>query len=255
MTDVTVDSDGNMTLTGSGITAYRFLQLRGAMEMELIHKLYNNFNPFDIFAREFEIDCERDDEDRIINKEEILSYAQSLSVAEAVAKMESYAIRKKDEPKKKPEKRRGTRDTSETFEVVDGYFTISLDLLCNILCTAFEGGSNYWYFITDYREPSDPSMIPTSNGIVDWAEPSYVACCWGDGAVIIVDKEEYYNNDRSTKGLTTYELTEEKIVKGLELFARQFKKRWVRICEEEDYDGEDADLFLQLCLFEEVVYG
>lgn len=255
MTDVTVDSDGNMTLTGSGITAYRFLQLRGAMEMELNLKLYNNLNPFDIFAREFGIDCERDDEDRILNKRELLDHANSLSVQDAVLVMEEYAARKREEPKKKPEKRKGTRDVSETFEVMGGYFTISLDLVCNLLCAAFEGGSNYWYYITDYREPSDPSMIPTSPGVIDWADYSHIACPWGDGAVIIVDKEEYFGNDRSTKGIETYELTEEKIVKGITLFAEKFKKRWARIALEEDYDADDGDLFLQMCLFGEVVYG
>lgn len=55
----------------------------------------------------------------------------------------------------------------------------------------------------------------------------------------------------------THKLTQAKVKRGLTLFAKLAPKRFQRCfmgdgCE---YDADDADLFLQTCLFGEVKYG
>jgi hypothetical protein len=50
------------------------------------------------------------------------------------------------------------------------------------------------------------------------------------------------------------ELNLQSIEKGLELLAEKFPNRFVAICDEA-YDAEDADVFLQLAILNEVVFG
>lgn len=121
---------------------------------------------------------------------------------------------------------------------------ISDQLISDLICTACEGGSNYWYVITGYQEPEtldfrcDTFKDDKPHRIYDWP------LCTG-GGVVFEDSEGEYTN---------LVLNRESIEKGLALMNQKYPKRFGSILDEE-YDAEDADVFLQLCLFGEVIFG
>ena len=250
---VEASEDGGISLTGQGIIAYRFLQLKSAMQMQLSHGIYvgKGIRPFNIAVEELGIEGEFDDEDRILNKQEVYDATCALTTQQGVDKLEAYSAAKAAKPKTERKVRVGTANADErVFDVIDGYFQVTQEAVLNLLFCAFEGGSNYWYMNIDHEEPSDPSMVPSA-----WAEFSHLACPWGDGSVTICDIEEYYGNDESVKGLETWKLNEESIIKGLDVFAREYKKAFAEFALNDNYDGDTGDVFLQCCLFGRVVYG
>lgn len=117
--------------------------------------------------------------------------------------------------------------------------------ISDLIVTAVEGGSNYWYMIAGYQEPEVIDFRCDTfcedekpHRIYDWP------LCRG-GAVIFEDIEGEY------KDLL---LNRESIRKGLTLMAEHHNRRFASVMDG-NYDAEDADVFLQLCLFGEVIFG
>lgn len=118
---------------------------------------------------------------------------------------------------------------------------ISNQRIQNLLCCALEGGSNYWCRQHSFRYPEGKGKddytyrhleVALDGGIQVLAEDC------GDGQVSI-----------------THELTREVIQAGLELFSEfEPKYHFVNFINENE-DAETGDVFLQLCLLDEVKYG
>jgi len=114
----------------------------------------------------------------------------------------------------------------------------------DLLCGAFEGGSNYWYLIDSYVKPEVEAK--------PWGDeytPSYIFLPFSEGgAIVIVDMEdedgEKFTLDRAA------------IERGKELLATDpnYSHHYADVLQEND-DADTSDVFLQLCLFGEVVYG
>lgn len=135
--------------------------------------------------------------------------------------------------------------------------------VANLLCSAFEGGSNYWYEITKFIEP--PKRVWSSD---------VASCCDGDGhitytafgtcainytwyspidtplnpggALIIVSLE--------IDGAKSWRLDEAAIVKGLGIMAKDHPRHFGYVTSE-NADATTGDVFLQCCLFGKVIYG
>lgn len=122
---------------------------------------------------------------------------------------------------------------------------ITDEMLADLLSTALEGGSNYWYLIEFTKAPSEVRYSSTHNGvprIQDYpVNPG--------GSLTICDQEE-----TDTPGHETWTLDRAALERGMELLHTKFPDRYVSFLSG-DYDAEDADVFLQLCLFSEVRYG
>lgn len=121
------------------------------------------------------------------------------------------------------------------------------DQVSDLLATAFEGGSNYWYEIQEFVEPEQVDFRcftfasdPEPHRLYDYP------LCTG-GAVIISDNEG--DPEYASKRLDL-----QSIDRGLGLLAAKYPQRMDNIVRE-NYDAEDADVFLQLALFGEVVFG
>lgn len=112
----------------------------------------------------------------------------------------------------------------------------------NLIVTALEGGSNYWYEITEVIEPIE--IEPTGDEFMD-THRIYKAPINKGGALKIAD-----NEDETYNGL----LNIESIQKGLQLMAEQYPNHFNDFVKEE-YDAETADVFLQLAVFGEIVFG
>ena len=112
-------------------------------------------------------------------------------------------------------------------------FKITEDFIADVLCTAFEGGSNYWI-----NNIENTSENPKSQ---------YFSECVAKGdTIIITDNEDYKEYPLNSK-----------------IFARGYK-RYVQFCIREgreiyydpcDIDSEIADVILQFALFNDIVFG
>lgn len=114
----------------------------------------------------------------------------------------------------------------------------------NLLCSAFEGGSNYWYEIIHKVKPTIEAK--------PWGDeytPFYISIPFStDGKLLIQDNE---NEDGE---IHTLDIAA--ILKGKKLLAedKKYSHHYCDVVNEND-DAETGDVFLQLCLFGEVIYG
>lgn len=107
--------------------------------------------------------------------------------------------------------------------------------IADLIVTAFEGGSNYWI-----------DSVPLHEGPETTETPWYSDPAFYDGPFRI----EILEQDEETPKI----LDPERIQIGLDLLGSQHAMTLGAILDE-NYDADDADVFLQLCLLGEVVYG
>lgn len=107
----------------------------------------------------------------------------------------------------------------------------------DLLCNAFEGGSNYWYEIKEFVYPENLSRKDV--------EYPHLELPFIGGTIIVGDN----CNDMPDK-----ELSQETIKSGLNLLAKKYPHHFADFIAEND-DATTGDVFLQLCLYEEIVFG
>ena len=109
----------------------------------------------------------------------------------------------------------------------------------DLLCNAFEGGSNYWYVINGKNYPE--GQTKESLGI----EFEHLELPFKGGSLIVGD----FDGDEGDKVLDL-----KAIKKGLRIMANKHPRHFGDWLGEND-DATTGDVFLQCCLFGEVVYG
>lgn len=127
--------------------------------------------------------------------------------------------------------------------------------IVNLFVTALEGGSNYWYKIKHLPKEIVYKInelgIPTAEVIGQHI--------LNGGYIQFYDVEEEDNEDDdyqqqySDKDLLgTVDM--DAILEGITLVKKDYPEVWENILDEQ-YDANDADVFLQLCVMGEVVFG
>lgn len=122
---------------------------------------------------------------------------------------------------------------------------LTKDAVSDLLATALEGGSNYWYVIDEFVEPEIVDF--RSRTFADDAKP-HRCYDWPfstGGGLFISDSE-----GDEQPALFNWEAAQ----RGLHLMAERFPDRIKNIAEE-NYDAEDGDIFLQLSLYGQVIFG
>jgi hypothetical protein len=127
--------------------------------------------------------------------------------------------------------------------------TLNLDIklqdVSDLLCSALEGGSNYWYMLEEKIEPKkweyDSDIQPAKGN--HWTEDYPLN---EGGALIISDQEDETHGNRR--------LDLPAIKKGLQIMATKFPGHFSDILNE-NADATTGDVFLQCCLFGDVIYG
>lgn len=120
--------------------------------------------------------------------------------------------------------------------------TVTTQRVSDLLCCAFEGGSNYWYVINRFIKPEKFDFRTDIDEIFRHLDyPLNVG-----GALIIGDKED---DEAEEKVLNLIS-----IQKGLETMARLHQSH-MRDFLDDNEDAITGDVFLQCCLFGEVIYG
>lgn len=121
-------------------------------------------------------------------------------------------------------------------------FTASIEIdakrVQDLLCCAFEGGSNYWYVI-DHYEYADGYKAG------DFEYPHIDVPITEGCAVIIADAEG---------GNKKHRLDRVAIQRGLDVMREKYPRQYGDFLSEND-DADTGDTFLQCCLFGEAIYG
>jgi hypothetical protein len=122
------------------------------------------------------------------------------------------------------------------------------EFISDIMCTMFEGGSNYWIHHIRISNPSGdkPSEIPKStwaSNAINGGGSVYVYLDDGEGAKIL-------NKDRLLSGLKMWALTHPCNVSLMNEVGKRFPS-----IDAGDIDADQADCILQYALFQELVYG
>ena len=121
--------------------------------------------------------------------------------------------------------------------------SVNVERVKGLLCSAFEGGSNYWYMDLDVHQWPDgvSSRERVDAHIYDWHTEVPVV---EGGVLSLVDK---YEGDEHLLDLA-------KITKGLAIMREKYPRHWSNFATEND-DAETADVFLQCCVFDDIIYG
>ena len=132
--------------------------------------------------------------------------------------------------------------------------TVTYDItkrrIADLLCCAIEGGSNYWYIIDEFHKPEKVLKLDES-GEEEEEEEIYRYMHYPlspGGSIVIADKEE---PEDEREGFTLSLIT---IASGLRIMAREYPRHFADFIAEND-DAITGDVFLQCCLFGELVYG
>jgi hypothetical protein len=127
---------------------------------------------------------------------------------------------------------------------------VPISRLQDLLISAFEGGSNYWYRINEFGKPNgEPETWPNrTNRENVYKHVDYPA---NPGGYVMVEDVEGGENK-------VYRLDLDTMKKGLEIMSKLEKNKGghhiYNFLEEND-DAETGDVYLQCCLFGEIIYG
>lgn len=138
---------------------------------------------------------------------------------------------------------------TKPFHTVSSPVEICESRVRDLLVTAFEGGSNYWIESINHKVAEGLTYEDFKEGgkleIPGDYFPGYILVPFHEGCSLEIKAED---DDK------TYCLDAAKMKQGLELMAKNEQRHWQDFINEND-DAETADVFLQLCLFNEIVYG
>lgn len=114
-------------------------------------------------------------------------------------------------------------------------------VLKGLLCSAFEGGSSYWIVRIEAHYPKGAALV-----LDGFTEAMAAPFCVGSYTLVVERREGEHSKQ--------HQLTWKKAERGLEIMAREYPRHFANVLSGED-DAETGDVFLQCCLFGEVVYG
>lgn len=119
--------------------------------------------------------------------------------------------------------------------------------IAGLLCSGFEGGVGYWCRIMDFRTPKVVRPMIDETEVFRHTDYPLLE----GGAVICRLYDEPGQSDQKYDKLV---LDRAAIQRGLTLMAEKCPKHWADFIDE-NYDSNTGDVFIQLCLLGDVVYG
>lgn len=129
----------------------------------------------------------------------------------------------------------------------------------DLLCSALEGGSNYWYTILNNVLAPDTTLDDYKHGGKfnngDY-HPYYLILPFVEGAGLMIgdvesDPEDEDENDEAFKPTL---LNHAALERGINIMSKDYPQHFSDFITEND-DAATGDVFLQLCLFGELVFG
>jgi hypothetical protein len=131
---------------------------------------------------------------------------------------------------------------------------VSTERIADLLTCALEGGSNYWYMITDRGAPTE-IVFRTAISDEDKASAEivypHIDYPVNPGGFLMIGATD----DEGDVDMTEVKrLDLDSLAKGLQVMATKYPRHYADFQAEND-DAETGDVFLQCCLFGEIVYG
>lgn len=117
--------------------------------------------------------------------------------------------------------------------------------IADLLCCAFEGGSNYWYNIEGDKAPERYDFRTDESRI--YPHLDYPLNDGGSLRICTLENDEINGQD-------SWILNLESIQKGFHIMAEKYPKHFADILND-NIDVVTGDVFLQCCLFGELIYG
>lgn len=135
------------------------------------------------------------------------------------------------------------REKHEVAVEIAGH-AITWEKIRFLLCTALEGGSNYWYVIDEFVKP-EVGDVPWPGETQSFRHLDYPVR--KGGALVIRDKEQGFDGQIRS-------VDRETLVAGLKVMAKKYLRHFTDFIEEDD-DATTGDVFLQCVCFGEAIYG
>jgi hypothetical protein len=123
---------------------------------------------------------------------------------------------------------------------------IEVSRFADVLCCAFEGGSNYWYRIEKFVPPTEFLVRIDDKQIF-----KHIDYPVNPGGSLIVSN--YMVCDQGERPVRR-KLNLASIKKGALVMASKYPSHWANLMNE-NFDADTGDVFLQCCLFGEALYG
>ena len=121
----------------------------------------------------------------------------------------------------------------------------------DLIITAVEGGSNYWYFLDDEA----CKIIDKYKGIKKDFHGKFPMGTFSEAIITAVDAgEKLAISDVENSDEILGWLSKENIEKGEKIMYEKYPKFFASILGEE-WDAETADVWFQLCTMGELVFG
>ncbi len=134
----------------------------------------------------------------------------------------------------------------EKHMTIDITIKVDLQKISDVLCSAFEGGSNYWYMLEKKIAPKKWTFGEITESGNHWA---WDYALNKGGALIISDEVALDEGEEKREE----RLDLDSIKNGLLVMARDYPGHFANLMD--DYDAETGDVFLQCCLFGDIIYS
>ena len=144
-----------------------------------------------------------------------------------------------------------TPKPTETFPVT---VNVPVGVIANTLASAFEGGANYWIEEIDPKAPPAAKLVRHMPDLGDGLYP-HIDYPLSEGGKVLVECSEDHPNPARKDG--RWVLDRAAIAKGLAVMAAKYPGHFGNMVDEEhgNADAETGDVFVQCCLFGELVFG
>jgi hypothetical protein len=109
--------------------------------------------------------------------------------------------------------------------------------ISDLLCNAFEGGSNYWYTIKEFGNPDNMKC-----------EYRHLELPMSENGYLMIGTNDDGDGDKPAC------LDRTALAKGLQIMSDKYSVHFQNFIMD-NADAETGDVFLQCCLFGDIVYG
>lgn len=116
----------------------------------------------------------------------------------------------------------------------------------DLLCSAFEGGSNYWYMIEEFHMPPELKGVSKDKVFRHLDYPTR------EGGYLIVSNQQLVDDEGDD--IVKRKIDRPRLIEALQLMAEKHPEHFTAFAREGG-DAITGDVFLQLAVLGEVVYG
>ena len=119
-------------------------------------------------------------------------------------------------------------------------------VIIDMIITALEGGSNYWYYLPDITMVTGERRVPLAERIAQ-------QCLAGTAVIPVYDKDDI--DEDTGFPMEGKEKLGDLSKENIERAALTYCQNEHAISDDLDYDANDADVLFQYIILNDIVYG